>query len=79
MFGKFVDTKIFLISLAIGILMVYLWGPTQSIVIVHPTPENHDKVQYEDLAGNCYNYSPSEVKCPLRGSKQKVKEIAVQY
>ena len=40
MFFKFISFKIFIISLALGLLFVYLSSPDPTIVYVYPTPDN---------------------------------------
>ena len=62
--GKYIDFRIFFISLALGIFLVYLNQPTPTIIYVYPTPENVGRIQYKDKVGNCYNFTASEVKCP---------------
>ena len=76
MFWKFVDFKVFLLSLAVGLLFVYLSTPSPTVIVVYPTPETVDKLAYEDKAGNCYKFSAQEVECPSDASK--IKRIPVQ-
>lgn len=64
LFDKYIDFKLFIISLAFGILLVYINQPASTIIYVYPTPENVNKIQYKDKTGNCYNFVASEVKCP---------------
>ena len=42
--SKYIDLRLFLISLAIGILLVYLYQPTPTVIYVYPTPDNVDKL-----------------------------------
>ena len=72
---KFINFQIFIISLAIGLLYVYLTIPAKKVVFVYPTPDNTDDVQYIDKANNCHKYKYTEVSC---SGKQKVKHIPVQ-
>ena len=76
MFWKFVDFKVFLVSLALGLLFVYLSTPNPTVIVVYPTPETVDKLAYEDKAGNCYKFEAQEVACPSDASK--IKRIPVQ-
>ena len=69
MISKYISLSTFIISLAIGLFVVYVWGPETKEVIVYPTPENSGNVQYKDLADNRYNYEKEEVKCPTDSSK----------
>ena len=40
MISKYIDFRIFLISLAVGVLLVYLYQPTPTVIYVYPTPDN---------------------------------------
>ena len=71
--GRIVNVYVFLISLAIGTLFVYLSAPTPTVIYVYPTPDNIDKVEYIDKAQNCYQFKASEVKC-----SSESKEIPLQ-
>tara|TARA_Y100000768_G_scaffold277769_1_gene213161 strand:+ start:12099 stop:12329 length:231 start_codon:yes stop_codon:yes gene_type:complete len=73
---KFINIKVFILSLSIGLLFVYLSSPQEAPVIVYPTPENIDKVEYKDLAGNCFRFEIDEVVCPQ--DKNIIKTIPVQ-
>ena len=74
--GKYIDFRIFIISLALGILLVYISQPAPTIIYVYPTPENVGKIQYKDKTGNCYNFAASEVKCPA--NKAEIHSIPIQ-
>ena len=50
MFIKFIHVPIFLISLAIGALFVYLTHEEPTVIYVYPTPDNINKIQYKDKA-----------------------------
>ena len=71
MFFKFISLKIFLISLAMGLLFVYLSQPTPSIIYVYPTPQNAGNITYKDKADNCFTFQANEIKCPTDRSKLK--------
>ena len=64
MFYDLISFPAFLISLVIGLFIVYVFNPTPNVIYVYPTPENINKIQYKDYANNCYNFTPKEVKCP---------------
>jgi hypothetical protein len=76
MFYKYISFKVFLISLAVGILFVYLSSPTPTVIMVYPTPDNVGRVEYKDKADNCFKFEATEVKCP--SDKSKIKTIPVQ-
>ena len=72
---KFINFKIFIISLAIGLFYVYLTAPDKKVIFVYPTPDNTDDIQYKDKADNCHKYRVTEVSC---SGSESVKRIPVQ-
>ena len=76
MFFNYISFPHFLISLAIGLLVVYVSQPRATIIYVYPTPENISKIQYKDKAENCYDFSYSEVNCP--SNPNEIVKIPVQ-
>lgn len=73
---NFINLPAFLISLAIGLLFVYLTEPPHKIVYVYPTPENVNDIEYRDKADNCFEYKMKNVECP--SDKSKIKSIPMQ-
>ena len=65
--SKFISFPVFLLSLAIGLFLVYLSSPT---------PENIDKFIWQDGAGNCYGWEAKEVKKP--NDIKNIKTIPIQ-
>jgi hypothetical protein len=61
---KFINVPVFIVSLAIGLFLVYLYVPDKRHIYVYPTPETVDLLQYRDQAGNCFHFTQSEVECP---------------
>jgi len=76
MFNKFIKWPAFLISLAIGLLFVYLSQSPMTTIYVYPTPDNIRQVEYEDKANNCFQFDAMQVKCPH--DKSKIKTIPIQ-
>jgi len=76
MLSKFIDFKLFFISLAVGIFFVYINQPSPTIIYVYPTPKNLDKIQYKDKIGNCFEFESKEVKCPT--NKDEITSIPIQ-
>ena len=73
---NFINFPVFLISLAIGLLFVYLTEPPHKVVYVYTTPENVGKIEYRDKADNCFEYIMNNVECPT--DKSKIKTIPMQ-
>lgn len=66
---QYISIPVFIISLAVGLFFVYVWGPETKKVHLYPTPENSGKVQYKDKSDNCYIFKQQEVDCPKDSSK----------
>jgi hypothetical protein len=67
---------VFIVSLAIGIFMVYITIPSTRTIYVYPTPENVDILQYRDRTENCFEMKEVEVKCPR--NEKDISQIPVQ-
>ena len=76
MLGKYINFPVFLVSLAIGILFVYLFQPELNVIYVYPTPDNQNKILYKDKTDNCFKFNAIEVECP--DDKSKIKNIPIQ-
>jgi len=76
MLGKYINFPVFLVSLAIGILFVYLFQPELNVIYVYPTPDNQNKILYKDKTYNCFKFNAEQVKCP--DEKTKIKNIQIQ-
>jgi hypothetical protein len=57
-----------MVSLALGLLFVYLTEPTPKIIFVYPTPDNVSVFEYKDVMGNCFKYNAKSVECPKKNS-----------
>jgi hypothetical protein len=42
-------------------------GSENKKIIVYPTPQNISKIQYKDVAENCFSFVSNEVPCPENG------------
>ena len=74
--SKYINIPVFLISLALGIFMVYITMPDMRKVYVYPTPDNIDILQYRDKTDSCFQYKQKEINCPK--DESNVKMIPVQ-
>jgi hypothetical protein len=76
----FINFPVFIISLILGILMVYWTAPdTKTVivyptdVIVYPTDDNKHLFQFRDKTNNCFQLNQRIVKCA-----NDVEEIPIQ-
>ena len=69
MISKYINIQIFIISFAIGLFFVYILGPDIKTVYMYPSPSNYTKIQYKDNTDQCFNFTPTETKCPLNPFK----------
>jgi hypothetical protein len=61
---KYINFKVFLISLAFGLFAVYMTAPDMRKIYVYPTPDNIDIIQYKDKTNTCFSFKQTEVNCP---------------
>ena len=73
MFLKYISLPIFLVSFAVGLFFVYIYGTDLKPIYIYPTPENMHNALFKDKAGNCFTYNSVEVDCT-----ENAKEIPVQ-
>ena len=73
MIFKHIDLKLFLISLSVGLLYIYLAEEYKKVIFIYPTPDNIKKYQYKDKSNECFSYTLKPVKCP-----NKYNEIPIQ-
>jgi hypothetical protein len=64
MLSKYINIPVFIVSFAIGVLFVYIFTNNNRTIIVYPTHENYNLLQYRDKIGNCYSIEETEVECP---------------
>ena len=65
MISKYVNIKVFLISLAVGLFCVYITGADIKVIHIYPTPDNSETVQFKDKSEQCFQYKTNEVTCPV--------------
>lgn len=75
-FFRYVHWPAFFISLALGILAIYVSDDPTRFLMIYPTPDNLEKVQYQDETGAVFNYEETQVDCP--SDKAKIYRIPVQ-
>lgn len=71
----YVSLPIFLISLAVGLFVVYALGPEQKIVYIFPTPKNIKRMLFKDKTDECFSYKSEEVECPTDTSLMHVAHL----
>lgn len=64
MLAKYLNVKIFLVTLILSLIAVYWYQPEARVVYRFPNPDNSGKLTYQDGDKNCYKYEANEVKCP---------------
>lgn len=65
---RYVNIPVFLISFAFGMFAIYVTMPDTRKILVYPSPDNVDIVQYKDKADNCFRFQETKVKCPVKSS-----------
>lgn len=73
--SSIISFPVFIVSLSIGLLFVYLSTPPPTVIYVYPTPENINNVEYKDKADNCYQFKSTEVSCM---NSENIKTIPIQ-
>lgn len=71
---KKINFSVFLISFAIGILVIYIGKPNKKVIIKYPTPQKVYDYQYQDDAKNCYTYTAKKVECTGKEKKIPIQE-----
>ena len=66
---KLINWPVLIGSFLMGLVFVHLSSEPNEIIKVYPTPNNSEKIQYQDKAGVCYIYKSEELKCPKEGIK----------
>jgi hypothetical protein len=68
---KYINIPVFFLSLAIGLIGVYMSDPFKRKVYLYPSPDNVDILQYKDKTGACFVYEQTPVECPAKTTKIK--------
>ena len=76
MIFKYINFRVFLISLVLGVLVVYLYQPLPTTIYVYPTPDNGNNILYKDKAQNCYKFKATNITCPK--DKKNIYTIPMQ-
>lgn len=58
----------FILSFSIGVFFVYTMMPDQKHIMVYPSPDNIDHIQYKDQADNCFAFKQTKAQCPSDSS-----------
>ena len=72
---KIIDPFWFLLSLFIGIFLIYIFDTEYKTIIKYPHPGKN--IIYKDFDNMCYKYDSSEVRCPRDTSK--INEFKIQH
>ena len=72
----FINPTAFIISLTIGLFLVYTLNPRPDIIYVYPNPDNVNIIQYKDKSGACFGFNTKEVTCPI--NKKHIREYPIQ-
>jgi hypothetical protein len=66
---KYIRIPVFIVSLAIGLLFVYIFNPDKRKIFVYPSPENVNNIQYKDSTGACFEFKQTKLTCPEKESE----------
>ena len=73
---KYLNVPLFLAALSLGLMFVYLYEPEYKNISVYPTPENVDKVLFQDKSETCHKFTAKATKCP--SDKSQIMNYQVQ-
>jgi hypothetical protein len=74
--SKYISLPVFILSFFFGLVAVYFLGPEKKSVLVFPTPDSYRYLQYKDGADQCFQFTPTQVKCPM--NPLSIKTIPIQ-
>ena len=73
---KFIDIKVFIVSLAVGLFFAYINSPKMEIIYVYPNPDNTNKILYKDNSELCHQFVSKKMQCP--SDKSLIRKYPVQ-
>ena len=62
--SKYINVKVFVVSLIMGLIVTYMTAPPQQAIYVYPNEENSGSVQFKDITGTCFAFEPVAQDCP---------------
>ena len=74
--SKYINVPVFIATLVIGIIVMYVIMPDTRKIFVYPSPENIDILQYRDKTGGCFTMKQTETPCPK--NEKDIAKIPVQ-
>jgi hypothetical protein len=63
MYFYFINIYLFILSFVFGLIYMYFNKNKKKDVFVYPTPDNLNKIQYKDLADNCFQFKSTPANC----------------
>ena len=60
---KYINIPVFLAAFAFGMFAVYITSPDTRKIIIYPSPDNVNVIQYKDRANNCFAFKQTSMKC----------------
>lgn len=76
MLFDYINFKLFLLSLTIGLFFVYIIDVPKRVIYIKPNVDNVDKVMYKDSSDSCFRYVGHQVTCPV--DKSKIENVKLQ-
>lgn len=61
---KFINVYVFIASFIFGTFAVYIVAPRTRTIVVTPSPDNVDKLQFKDKTDHYFEFRETKVKCP---------------
>jgi hypothetical protein len=60
-----INIGVFLFGLVVGFICIYFIQKKKRAIVVFPTEDNSDSIQYKDAAGTCFRPIHKTVSCPI--------------